>query len=202
MRECIDSSGICASRRLARFKKICRFRPFRTTRRACRKVRSSFPGRYTVRLDVDGRTLERPLEIAMDPRVSISRRALEEQYTLARRHRGADGPQLRPSAAAKTAGDTKAAAAFASANEQAASLLDTVDGADAPPTRQAVEAVRALESLESNVTLKFHLLKGAKMKILSLLLASFVHCNRRAVRVRRAATSSLTVALHATKRFG
>ncbi len=43
------------------------------------------PGRYTVRLDVEGRTVERPLVVAMDPRVAISRAALEQQYRLARR---------------------------------------------------------------------------------------------------------------------
>ena len=47
---------------------------------------------------------------------------------------------------AKTAGDAKAAAAFTSLNADATALLDTVDGADAPPTRQAAEAVRALEN--------------------------------------------------------
>lgn len=40
------------------------------------------PGRYTVRLTVDGRTLEQPLDVRMDPRVTTSRADLEEQFTL------------------------------------------------------------------------------------------------------------------------
>ncbi len=104
------------------------------------------PGRYTVRLEVDGKTYDRPLEIAMDPRVSISRQALAEQYKVARRIAAVMNRSFYLAATAKTARDPKAAAEFASMNTEAASLLDIVDGADAPPTRQALDAVRALES--------------------------------------------------------
>ncbi|MBV9264372.1 MAG: glycoside hydrolase [Candidatus Eremiobacteraeota bacterium] len=93
------------------------------------------PGRYAVALDVDGRTMERTLTVAMDPRVRISRAALLEQYGLAMRllrimNRTAEPSRRR-------------------INEQAAALLETIEGADAAPTRQAVEAVRSLEGLES-----------------------------------------------------
>ena len=54
------------------------------------------PGRYTVRLDVDGTTLERPLEVAMDPRVSISQSALAAAVLAFGAARDADGPHLRP----------------------------------------------------------------------------------------------------------
>jgi photosystem II stability/assembly factor-like uncharacterized protein len=103
------------------------------------------PGHYTVRLTVDSATLQQPLDVAMDPRVAISQRSLREQYVLAARIAALmDGSYVR-AAAAKAAGDSKTATAFTTINEEAASLLDTVDGADAPPTRQAVEAVQALE---------------------------------------------------------
>ncbi len=104
------------------------------------------PGRYTVRLDVDGRTIARSFDVAMDPRVLISQRALEDQYLLARRIAALMDRSYARAVSAKTAGDAKAAAAFTSLNADATALLDTVDGADAPPTRQAAQAVRALEN--------------------------------------------------------
>jgi photosystem II stability/assembly factor-like uncharacterized protein len=103
------------------------------------------PGRYTVRLEVDGRAWQRSLDVAMDPRVSISRNALEQQYLLAHQVASLMGLSFTESAAAKTAGHAKAAAAFEALNADAGSLLDTIDGADAPPTQQAIEAVRLLE---------------------------------------------------------
>ncbi|MBV8531642.1 MAG: glycoside hydrolase, partial [Candidatus Eremiobacteraeota bacterium] len=103
------------------------------------------PGRYTVRLEVDGRTLQRSLDVRMDPRVAISQQALEEQYLLARRIVTSMNRSYAAAAAAKAAGNAKAATAFSDQNDRAAFLLDTVDGADAPPTQQAIEAVRALE---------------------------------------------------------
>lgn len=38
------------------------------------------PGKYTVRLTVDGKTMEQPLEIKMDPRVSINAADLKAQF--------------------------------------------------------------------------------------------------------------------------
>jgi len=103
------------------------------------------PGRYTVRLDVDGRTIERPLVIAMDPRVAISRGALERQYALGREIAAIVNRSYDENAAATRGGHASAAEAFATLNADAQSLLDTVEGADAPPTLQAAEAVRLLE---------------------------------------------------------
>jgi photosystem II stability/assembly factor-like uncharacterized protein len=88
------------------------------------------PGRYTVRLDVDGQTFDRALEIVMDPRVSISQAALEEQYRLA--------------VGLTALMDQSYARGDHHLNDEAASLLETIDGADAPPTRQAAEAVLKL----------------------------------------------------------
>ena len=41
------------------------------------------PGKYTVRLIVDGKIMEQPLEVTMDPRSAATPQVLEEQYTLA-----------------------------------------------------------------------------------------------------------------------
>ena len=43
------------------------------------------PGKYSIRLTVNGRTFEQPLEVAMDPRVDVSADALAEQLTLERK---------------------------------------------------------------------------------------------------------------------
>jgi len=46
---------------------------------------SATPGKYTVRLTVNGRSFEQPLEVAMDPRVDVSNDALARQLTLERK---------------------------------------------------------------------------------------------------------------------
>ncbi|HVC19853.1 MAG TPA: hypothetical protein VNE16_07230 [Vicinamibacterales bacterium] len=43
------------------------------------------PGRYTVRLTVDGRTMSQPLVVKMDPRVQVTPAGLREQFALASR---------------------------------------------------------------------------------------------------------------------
>jgi photosystem II stability/assembly factor-like uncharacterized protein len=101
------------------------------------------PGVYTVRLDVDGHTMQRPLPVVMDPRVVISNEALAAQYLLAARLTSLANKSY--DAVAKARGNAVATAAFTRINEAAAALLDTVDGADAPPTQQAAAAVGDLE---------------------------------------------------------
>ena len=101
------------------------------------------PDVYTVRLDVDGHTMQRPLRVVMDPRVVISNEALAAQYLLATRLTSLANKSY--DAAAKARGNAVATAAFTRINEAAAALLDTVDGADAPPTQQAAAAVGDLE---------------------------------------------------------
>ncbi|MGC2633647.1 MAG: hypothetical protein WA215_05475 [Candidatus Cybelea sp.] len=101
------------------------------------------PGAYTVRLDVDGHTMQRPLAVVMDPRVVISNEALAAQYLLAARLTSLANKSY--DAVAKARGDAVAMAAFTRINEAAAALLETIDGADAPPTQQAAAAVGELE---------------------------------------------------------
>jgi hypothetical protein len=81
----------------------------------------------------------------MDPRVTISQGSLQEQYRLARRLAALMDRSYAQATAAKVVGNAKAAAAFSTENDEAGFLLETIDGADAPPTQQAVEALRALE---------------------------------------------------------
>jgi hypothetical protein len=89
------------------------------------------PGRYTVTLTVDGKTLTQPLEVRLDPRVRMTAAALEEQFALAQRI-------VRDMAAT----DSKKTADL---NDGFAALLDVVEAADAPPTEQAVQQLEALE---------------------------------------------------------
>ncbi len=108
------------------------------------------PGRYTVRLDADGATRERRLTVAMDPRVVISRAALFEQYRLAMRL-AAIIDRTAAAVESRAGRTTKEGAALRRLNAQAAGLLDVIDGADAPPTRQGAEAVRSLEGQEGSI---------------------------------------------------
>jgi photosystem II stability/assembly factor-like uncharacterized protein len=104
------------------------------------------PGRYIVRLDVDGTTLRRSVRVVMDPRVTVSAQALAAQYALAERIARLMDRSYTRGRQAKAAGNSKAAAGFGTMNDRLGVLLDTVDGTDAPPTKQAVEAVEELES--------------------------------------------------------
>jgi len=83
------------------------------------------------------------LDVVMDPRVVISNEALQAQYLLAVRLTSLANRSY--NAASKARGNAAAMAAFTSINEAAIALLDTVDGADAPPTQQATAAVGTLE---------------------------------------------------------
>ncbi|HET6275122.1 MAG TPA: hypothetical protein VFE16_04190 [Candidatus Cybelea sp.] len=103
------------------------------------------PGRYSVHLDVDGRTFVQSLDVAMDPRVTISPAALQQQYNVANSLAALMDRSYSRATSAKAAGNAKSAAAFGRLNAEAAALLDIVDGADAPPTQQALEAVRSIE---------------------------------------------------------
>jgi photosystem II stability/assembly factor-like uncharacterized protein len=102
------------------------------------------PGRYQIVLDVDGVSMRQTLTVAMDPRVSISPAGLRAQYALAHALTEIMGRSFRDAAATHISGHSKAAEAFTTINQRAGFLFDTIDGADAPPTRQATAAVATL----------------------------------------------------------
>ncbi len=104
------------------------------------------PGTYTVRLQAGDTTSERTVKILMDPRVTISAAALDDQYRLAHEVSAMMTRSAGDAAKAKQAGNKAAAAAFSRLNEGLAVLLDTIDGADAAPTTQAAAAVRTARS--------------------------------------------------------
>ena len=92
------------------------------------------PGKYTVRLTVDGKTSEEPLEVKMDPRVKTSVKDLQRQhdlsyalYTMRK--------QLLNSPDKKEKGQLI---------NQSATLFDILQGSDLPPTQQAIKDAEAL----------------------------------------------------------
>ncbi len=104
------------------------------------------PGRYTVRLTVNGKRYERTLEIKMDPRVETPEAGLQAGFDLASRIcrlMDADASAWR---AAHASGAGKQAQQLAAWNAELSGLLGIVDGADAEPTTQAVAAANKLES--------------------------------------------------------
>jgi photosystem II stability/assembly factor-like uncharacterized protein len=113
------------------------------------------PGRYVVRLSVDGVVRTRPLTVRMDPRLRTPPLALGAQFALATRIADA---LRRDSAALAAARDLRRGASGPDADSlqgligsltrldgELARLLDLVDGADAAPTTQARQAVDEAE---------------------------------------------------------
>ena len=139
------------------------------------------PGRYTVRLTVDGTVLTQPLVVRMDPRVRTPAAGIQAQHALAVRlwtgiNAAADGiARARElQAAARTAGNSARAqeldaviggggrrfgggggTSLTSVSGSLTQLLDTVDGADYSPTTQvraaAASMLRTLDTLLARV---------------------------------------------------
>jgi len=89
------------------------------------------PGRYTVRLTVDGTAYSAPLQIVMDPRVTIGPAALMRQFKLAQ--------------SIIQAMNRSYAARATALNTQLGSLLGSVEGSDSDPTAQQVDAFHKLQ---------------------------------------------------------
>jgi hypothetical protein len=111
------------------------------------------PGRYTVRLTVDGATLTRSLSVRMDPRVTISRVALQEQHDLSLALYDAVLLARTRAADARQAGQTELAAAYAAVEGAHLTTIDALQQSDTPPTasmraaaRDRLAAFRALEA--------------------------------------------------------
>jgi photosystem II stability/assembly factor-like uncharacterized protein len=89
------------------------------------------PGKYEVRLTVDGHTYKQPLEVALDPRVNVTQAELEKQFSL---------------------GDTlvKLMAAAYQGHDQVAALRKTIDGRESSLKGKddAKAALAALKSLD------------------------------------------------------
>jgi len=95
------------------------------------------PGRYEVRLSVDGKTYAQPLTILPDPRVTVPVATLRDQYALALRMVDGMNRAYTQYQAAKARKDNAAAGRYARLNASLGRLLEIVDGVDAAPTREA-----------------------------------------------------------------
>jgi photosystem II stability/assembly factor-like uncharacterized protein len=106
----------------------------------------ALPGRYTVRLTVDGAVQEQPLVLVMDPRVKADARALEAQLALQQKLSAAMAESHAAAAKFKGRPEEKA---FAAVNETLGTILNALDAADAAPTSVQQEAyVKARTDLD------------------------------------------------------
>ena len=98
------------------------------------------PGRYVVKLDVDGVVQSQPLRIFMDPRVQVSQQTLERQYAMA--HDVATLLDRTYDARTRDLArkEAKDAAALGRINGGLGFLIDLIDGADAPVPQGTTEA--------------------------------------------------------------
>ena len=98
------------------------------------------PGRYVVKLDVDGVVRSQPLRIFMDPRVQVAQPTLERQYAMA--HDVATLLDRTYDARTRDLArkDAKDAAALSRINGGLGFLIDLIDGADAPVPQGTTEA--------------------------------------------------------------
>jgi photosystem II stability/assembly factor-like uncharacterized protein len=103
------------------------------------------PGAYAVRLDADGRVLQQPLLVVMDPRVRTSGAMLREQYELAHGLAGLMDRAYNEAVAAKSGGHADKAKVLAGLNADMTGLLEAVENADVPPTSQQSAAAITLE---------------------------------------------------------
>ena len=109
----------------------------------------ALPGAYSVRLTVDGRTQVQPLVLKMDPRVKTPALGLKAQFDAARQIDAAltksYGALMQARAATGEAAQ-KAAQELQRLNGRLTQLLDIVEDADAPPTTQALAAIKETQA--------------------------------------------------------
>jgi len=121
----------------------------------------ALPGTYTARLSVNGKTMTQPFTLKMDPRVKTSPLGLRAQFDAAR----AIDAGLKKSYDALMDARTQGAPAEKSAQELQrintafSQVLGLVENADAPPTVQALAAIK-----ETQAALDAALLQWAKNK--------------------------------------
>jgi photosystem II stability/assembly factor-like uncharacterized protein len=98
----------------------------------------ALPGRYTVRLTVDGAAQEQPLVLTMDPRVKVAPEALAAQLALQQKITAAMADAF--AAAEKAPADSAQKKGLAAVTERLAGTLNGLDGADAAPTSVQTDA--------------------------------------------------------------
>jgi len=108
------------------------------------------PGRYALRLVVDGQALEAPLAVSMDPRVKTAQAELEAQHTTARRLCEAMAQVAKAPRTAARPGEPDPAARLEVLHRQLTQLLQEVEEADLAPTPALQSAAeQTLASVEA-----------------------------------------------------
>jgi photosystem II stability/assembly factor-like uncharacterized protein len=102
------------------------------------------PGAYTLKLLVGGQTFRQPLTLKMDPRASITPLGLAQQFALATRIADMMNRSFAAIHSPQPPVPTRQAD-LESLNNDLATVYDVVEGADRPPTAQAVRAVGVIE---------------------------------------------------------
>ena len=106
----------------------------------------ALPGRYTVRLTVDGVARSQPLDLAMDPRIRIAPAQLQRQYAMAHDIAQLLDRTYQARERAIAAHDPAAAGRLARINGELSALIEIVDGADAPVPEGSAQAFCALQA--------------------------------------------------------
>jgi hypothetical protein len=113
------------------------------------------PGTYTVALTVDGQRLTQPLTVARDPRIKMTPEQFTAQFALAKK---VETLRVDVAAALAEAETMKSTAAIVGSGPEPAPhtlkwlegalqrLMGVVDGADAPPTRDARASYATLQA--------------------------------------------------------
>ncbi|MBZ5513026.1 MAG: hypothetical protein LAN70_17910 [Acidobacteriia bacterium] len=110
------------------------------------------PGKYEVRMTIDGKSYSQPLAVKLDPRLKVSAADLQKQFELeteigaAMQQAYAALEQRGQLASAKQAQTPGEANPLARTLNNLASLLEVVDTAGAAPTQQAQEAWQELRA--------------------------------------------------------
>ena len=104
------------------------------------------PGQYGIKITADDSSEQQSWTVRVDPRVSITQSELERQYRLARQVAAMMNASYEAARAARERHQSDRADMYDAINGDAAGLLDTIDGADAPVTQQAADAVVTLQT--------------------------------------------------------
>ncbi len=99
------------------------------------------PGRYTVRLTVDGKSYQQSLTVKLDPRVKTPRADLRRQFTLSLRLDSLMRADSAGQQRARAANNADLAQQLERLNGQLENLYNAVQEVDAAPTTQLVAAI-------------------------------------------------------------
>ena len=99
------------------------------------------PGRYTLKLTVDGKTYTQPIVVKLDPRVRTPAIAMQQVYTLSRALYFEAKAAGEAGADAQKSGHADAAAALETAAQGLRAVMNSLQAADVPATARQLKAI-------------------------------------------------------------